>query len=115
MKTQQFGDIRKMRNDEGAGFGPSYISDPKGPGFLFWVEDCFQPTVWFVRAESFEEAHEHAEAVLCEIDHEVEAEASRLGNDWDAIEDLSYRNGCTYAADGRIRYSETLRGVELGR
>ena len=57
--------IRKMRDDETRGYGPSYANDPKGAWWLAWVEDCFDPPIYAFREDSWENAYDLAAGALC--------------------------------------------------
>jgi hypothetical protein len=98
-----------MRDNQAAGYGPSYVSSDIGPGWLFWLDDCFDPPVWFLRCETAEEAIEHAEMVLCPEVEEGDLTAEEIAE----LDDTGSVMGYAYCADGSVRYTETLRMREI--
>ncbi len=120
MRTKRYGIVEPMPNNITAGYGPNYSSDPKGSGFLVWLEDCYSPSVYLIRCADIQEAEEHATIVLCEVDQEVTDYASNLfgsgesGDDiWELVDAAAYAAGLRSCEDGTIRYTETLKIVEL--
>ena len=125
MRTKAYGDVRRMPDNPEEGYGPSYSSDPKGPMFFAWVEDRFSPAVYAIRCESFEEALEHAEIALCEVDEESSTYAKEQYDAIDSqegaiasamfnrIDDVAHRNGSRVCANGSIRHTEALKVVEV--
>lgn len=126
MQTQSFGNVTKMKDNEQAGFGPSYSLNPKGAGYLAYLEDCHQPDVYLIRCTGFEEAFTHAEMCLCEVDEGLTSYVAQQYRELDSpdhsdsanamfnrIDDQINRSGSSICADGSIRYTESLRLVEL--
>ena len=120
MHTKRYGIIEPMPNNIESGYGPNYSSDPKGSGFLVWLEDCYSPAVYLIRCADIQEAWDHAIAVLCEIDQETTDYASDLFSSgessddvWQLVDVAAYAAGSSNCDDGTIRYTETLKIVEL--
>lgn len=126
MRTKRYGIVEPMPNDTTSGYGPNYSSDPKGNGFLVWLEDCHSPAVYLIRCADIEEAWGHATIVLCEIDQEVTDYAAQQYRELDSpdgsysasamfnrIDAAVYAAGSSSCDDGTIRYTETLKIVEL--
>ena len=110
---EYFGDLHRMPNNTEAGFGPAYVSDRDGPGWVCSVVDSHWPQHFYIRCASFEEVVEHAEICLFPIDEELEQEAAQLGEDWSATTDLIYENDATVCADGRVRVCWALHVQEV--
>lgn len=126
MRTKRYGIVEPMPNNITAGYGPNYSSDPKGSGFLVWLEDCYSPSVYLIRCADIQEAEEHATIVLCEVDQEVTDYAAQQYRELDSpdwsdsasamfnrIDAAAYAAGSRSCEDGTIRYTETLKIVEL--
>ena len=116
MKTNDFGIVRVMRDHEDAGYGPSYVAD-RGKGWLFWVANQFDPSIWFINCESIEEAFEHAEICICPNlmdDEQFVRELAQLATDH-GREELLRSWGGTMAADGSLRYTEILQCMPINR
>jgi hypothetical protein len=123
---ETFGTITRMPDNTAAGFGPSYSSDPKGPGFVCYVLDSHWPQFFLIRAADLDEAYEHALICLCPIDDDLEQEladrapTTQYHDDptdhedfYNLAEDLCYQADATHCADGRVRTSHALRILEL--
>ena len=109
---ETYGTITMMPDNEEAGYGPSY-STGKDHGYICAVVDSHWPSYYLIRCDSWEEAYEHAEVCLCPVEEELEAEAAKMGDDWDAIQELIDSNDCTYAQDGHIHNASMLRIIPV--
>lgn len=91
-----------------------YVDDPDGKWFAIWNEDCFQPSVYIVRADSFESAYEtfidefgaQACGTIAEDD-----DVSNYG-DGATIESLLGFGVLTWTPNGIID-TEAVRGEEI--
>lgn len=75
--------------------------------FAFWEEDCMDPPIWIVRAESFERAYED----FCETLPEVNVED--LDADQIAAEKEGNLSGYSYADGVGLVYTEAVNGREI--
>ena len=111
------GIVSRMPNNHEAGYGPAYVSDRGGPGWVFYVADCHWPSFYFIRCATFEEAYEHAEVVLCDIADEAEAEIAKLSPaefmNGGKVESIISSWDASQAADGRVRTTWALQGFEV--
>lgn len=104
--------VRWMRDNTESAYGPGYVSS-KEHLYLAWLDGCFQPSIWAFRCSSFDEAYEHASICLCPIDDEATEACFLASDDWDACMTIIESNGSTLTEDGCIRYTETLKMIEV--
>lgn len=83
--------------------------DSEAVWFAFFEEDCFDPPIYIVRAESWEQAYEdfldtRPDADLSDWSDEERAEFEAGGN---------HPDGYSFTSDGRIVYSEAVMGYEI--
>lgn len=109
MNVGTFRNVRRMRDNESAGYGPSYVSDREGSGWLFWTADRFDPQVWFIRCADVGEAFEHAEIVLGSEPGDGELTEGELREVWEN----GSGHGYAMCADGSVRYTETIECREI--
>jgi len=100
------GIVSRLGDNTEAGYGRSYVSDPKGPAWLVYLADSHWPNFYWFRCPTVEEALEHAEIVLCPVDDETEALAAA---DPDNADRYAYEADGSLCADGRIRTTWALR------
>lgn len=84
-------------------------ADSESPWFAFWEEDCFEPPIWIVRAESFEQAYEDfvdalPAADLEDLDEDQRAMVEGGGN---------LPDGYTFDSQGALKHTETIQGREI--
>lgn len=82
-------------------------ADSASPWFAFYVEDCFDPPIWLVRADSWESAYDDFVDALPETDLGDLDEDQR--NELESTGDLS---GYTYDSSGLLKYTEAVMGYE---
>ena len=111
------GIIRRMPDDHEAGYGPSYVHDRGEGGWVFYVSDCHWPNFYFIRCASLEEAIEHAEVCLCDIDEEVEQAIANLSADdiadGDRATELVEDADASWGPDGRVRTTWALLYIQI--
>jgi len=109
MRTQRYGNVKPLEDNDDAGFGPSYSSDPKGPMFVGWLDESFFPAVYALRTERIEEAWDHFTMVLCPEATTDDYSPAELAEVWEQGDGF----GCSIGPDGSIRYTETLQIVQI--
>lgn len=83
--------------------------DPGKGWYLFWVEDCFDPPVYLVRGESFEDAYdwfltEKENLLAVDLDFLDDAEKNELITN-------GTLPGMDYNDNGTLIYTEAIQGT----
>lgn len=82
--------------------------DSDAKWFAFYEEDCFDPPIWIVRAESFERAYEDF------VDSRPEVNLEDLDEDQrEELEGSGDLSGYAYNLSGRLVYTEAIMGHEV--
>ena len=88
--------------------GDSYSSDERW--FAFYEEDCFDPPVWIVRADSWETAYEvFCDEALDSVDLEDLDPEQRVAVEGEG----NLPDGYSISSDGKLIYTETSMGYEI--